>query len=146
MSNKKKIEDLRKEIDHLEGAMYRFGSGGFDSSTPKDQGARPKQVIRHSRLESTDSPLSSKNKSIKTHLSSPNIPELYKNVKSHADFQEGDIFASRQNDEYMTDINHEKEEKIMTDRKSKYKRTDETETNGVKIKPSKTLDGLFVPF
>ena len=71
MSYKKKIEDLKKEIEHIEGAMYRFGSGGFDSSTPKDQGVRPKEVKRHSRLGPTDSPLSSKNKIKKTHLSSP---------------------------------------------------------------------------
>ncbi|CAG2228360.1 unnamed protein product [Mytilus edulis] len=110
-----------------EGTTYR---NSFVSSTPKDQGVRPKYNI----VSRNDSGLGSrglrKGDNEKVDLPTFNNPNTHKTVKfSQIDLKEGDTLPLPINNSYVR-------ERDKTD-KSKYRHTDHTDNFGVKVKPCK---------
>ncbi|CAG2224639.1 unnamed protein product [Mytilus edulis] len=123
------IDEYTKQIyDMEEGTTYR---NSFVSSTPKDQGVRPKYNIvsrNDSGLGSRGSSLSRKGDNEKVDLPTFNNPNTHKTVKfSQIDLKEGDTLPLPIDNSYIR-------EKDKTD-KSKYRHTDNTDNSGVKIKP-----------
>ncbi|CAC5413113.1 unnamed protein product [Mytilus coruscus] len=103
------IDELTKQIQDMEeGTMYR---NSFVSSTPKDQGVRPKDVF----VTRNDSGLGSRESSMSR--------------KGDNKKEEGDTLPLPIDNIYVR-------EKDKID-KSKYRHTDNTDNSGVKIKPCK---------
>ncbi|CAC5380721.1 unnamed protein product [Mytilus coruscus] len=125
------IDELTKQIQDMEeGKMYR---NSCVSSTPKDQGVRPKDVFvtrNDSGLGSRGSSLARKGDNRKGDLPTFTNPNTHKTVKfSHIDLEEGDNLPLPIDNSYVW-------EKDKID-KSKYRYTDNTNNSGVKIKPCK---------
>ncbi|CAG2245062.1 unnamed protein product [Mytilus edulis] len=123
-------DELTKQIEGMEETRYR---NSFVSSTPKDQGVRPKDTFikrNDSGLESRGSLLSRKGDNVKVDLPTFNNPNTHKTVKfSQIDLKEGDTLPLPINNSYDR-------ERDKTD-KSKYRHTDHTDNFGVKVKPCK---------
>ncbi|CAG2203560.1 unnamed protein product [Mytilus edulis] len=123
-------DELTKQIEGMEETRYR---NSFVSSTPKDQGVRPKDTFikrNDSGLESRGSLLSRKGDNVKVDLPTFNNPNTHKTVKfSQIDLKEGDTLPLPIDNSYIREID-------KTD-KSKYRHTDHTDNFGVKIKPCK---------
>ncbi|CAG2248059.1 unnamed protein product [Mytilus edulis] len=121
-------DELTKQIEGMEETRYR---NSFVSSTPKDQGVRPKDTFikrNDSGLGSRGSSLSRKGDNEKVDLPTFNNPNTHKTVKfSQIDLKEGDTLPLPIDNSYIR-------EKDKTD-KSKYRHTGNTDNSGVKIKP-----------
>ncbi|XP_071123285.1 uncharacterized protein [Mytilus edulis] len=123
------IDEYTKQIyDMEEGTTYR---NSFVSSTPKDQGVRPKYNIvsrNDSGLGPRGSSLSRKEDDEKVDLPTFNNSNTYKTVKfPQIDLREGDTLPLPIDNSYIREIDE-------TD-KSKYRHTGNTDNSGVKIKP-----------